>query len=133
MSFSAIPSEITNFNFLNNIKINDYTKGINEIHIKLLTNYYNINYDQYITLGGINEDINDNENIEEATNEIKIINESQTFKSVECVICLTNPPNVLFCNCGHIAICSDCEKIEEFNKCPICKTENEIIRILEKY
>ena len=34
--------------------------------------------------------------------EEKIINSSQTFKSNECVICLTNSPNILFCNCGHI-------------------------------
>ena len=82
-------------------------------------------------MGGIIENINDNEDVEEAMNENKIINASQTFKSEECVICLTNPPNVLFCNCGHIAICSECEKIEEFNKCPICKIKNKIIRILE--
>ena len=132
LSFSCVPSESIDFNFLYNIKIKDYTKGINEIYIKILTNYHNINYDQYITLGGIIEDIN-NEDVEDATNENKIINSSQTFKSEECVICLTNPPNVLFCNCGHIGICSECKEMEEFNKCPICKTENEIIRILEKY
>ena len=32
------------------------------------------------------------------------INANQTFKSNECVICVTNQPNVLFCNCGHIAL-----------------------------
>ena len=31
----------------------------------------------------------------------------QTFKNDDCVICLTNLPNVLFCNCGHIAICTE--------------------------
>ena len=30
------------------------------------------------------------------------INTEKAFKSNECVICLTNPPNVLFCNCGHM-------------------------------
>ena len=132
LSFLFILSESTNLNFLNRIKINNYVKGINEIKIKLLTFYYNINYDQYITLGGIIGDIDDNREYEEhVTGKIKIINSSQTFKSEECVICLTNPPQVLFCNCGHLCYCSECEKLKTSNKCPICKTKNEIIRMLE--
>ena len=59
-----------------------------------------------------------------------IINSSQCFKSEECVICYTNPPNVLFCNCGHICFCSECEKLKNSNRCPICKIENKIIRVL---
>ena len=73
------------------------------------------------------DDINDNE---EAINEDKIINSTKTFYSKEC-ICLTNPPQVLFCNCGHLCYCLECEKLKTSNKCPICKTENEIIRMLE--
>ena len=41
--------------------------------------------------------------------EEQIINVGKMFKSDECVICLTNPSNVLFCNCGHIAICTECD------------------------
>ena len=59
-----------------------------------------------------------------------IINASQSFKSEECVICYTNPPNVLFCNCGHICFCSECEKLKNTNICPICKIVNENIRVL---
>ena len=129
--FPYLRGNYEGFNFLNKIKINDYTKGINEIRVKLQTRYHNINYDQYITLGGIIEDINDNEYEEYVTAEIKIINSSQFFKSEECVICLTNPPNVLFCNCGHLCYCSECEKLKNSNKCPICKIENRIIRVLE--
>ena len=33
-------------------------------------------------------------------NNKKIINVEKTFKEDKCVICLTNPPNILFCNCG---------------------------------
>ena len=61
----------------------------------------------------------------------KIINATNIFKDENCVICLTNPPNVLFCNCGHVCFCSECEKLKESNMCPVCKTKNEIIRILE--
>ena len=133
LSFPSLRNNYEGFNFLKDIKINDYTKGINEIRLKLLTRYVNINYDQYITLGGIIENINDEEDEEDEEEWIKIINSTKIFKSEECIICLTNSPNVLFCNCGHIPICTECNKNKKFEKCPICKTENNIIRILEKY
>ena len=60
-----------------------------------------------------------------------IENKNKTFRSIECVICLTEPPNVLFCNCGHIAICEECNKKESLEQCPICKTENTILRIIK--
>ena len=63
--------------------------------------------------------------------ETKIINPSKIFKSEECIICLTNQPIILFCNCGHIPICTECYKLKSLSTCPICKTENEIIRMLE--
>ena len=136
ISNGVLPPDYENFNFLKSIKIkdflNDSIEGLIYLNMKLKTQYLNINNDQYITLGGIIEDINDNEEYEEyVTGEIKIINSSQTFKTEECVICMTNPPNVLFCNCGHLCYCSDCEKLKNSNKCPICKIENRIIRVLE--
>ena len=59
------------------------------------------------------------------------INSSQTFKTDECVICLNNPPHVLFCNCGHLCICKECDKIKTLSFCPVCKTENTILRLIE--
>ena len=46
------------------------------------------------------------------------------------VICLTNLPNVLFCNCGHIPICGECKEIKPLDICLICKTHNFIKRII---
>ena len=43
-----------------------------------------------------NEEEREKENEEER--EEPVINTEQTFKENECVICLINPPNVLFCN-----------------------------------
>ena len=77
------------------------------------------------------------EESEQESEEEKIINTSKSFKSDECVICLTEPPNVLFCNCGHMCLCAECSKIECFEECPICKTEKKkkknptILRIIE--
>ena len=65
-------------------------------------------------------------------NTVNKINADKSFKSDECVICLTNLPNVLFCNCGHIAICVECDKTKSLKNCPICKTKNTIKRTLYK-
>ena len=132
--FPSLRNNYEGFNFLNQIRIEDYTKGIYKINIKLLTSYRNISLGQYNLLRSF--DIEDEEEPEPEEpeyiqNEARIINSSLSFKSNECVICLTNPPNVLFCNCGHLCLCSECERKKISNKCPICKTENEIIRKLE--
>ena len=59
----------------------------------------------------------------------KIIN---AFKEDKCVICLTNPPNILFCNCGHLVLCVECSKTgESLENCPVCKTKNTNLRIIE--
>ena len=133
LSFPSLRANYERFNFLNQIRIEDYTKGIYKINIKLLTSYRNISLGQYNLLRSF--DIEDEEEPEPEPeeyiqNEARIINSSLSFKSDECVICLTNPPNVLFCNCGHLCLCSECERKKISNKCPICKTENEIIRSL---
>ena len=58
------------------------------------------------------------------------INNFKTFKVEQCVICLDNIPNVLFCNCGHICICETCN-VNEFDNCPMREKENTILRIIE--
>ena len=60
-----------------------------------------------------------------------IINLPKFFKSPDCIVCLTGKPTVVFCNCGHIPICTECSKIKKFTECPVCKTLNEIVRIIE--
>ena len=62
---------------------------------------------------------------------LKTVNTDKSFKSDECVICLSNPPSVLFCNCGHIPICAECDKVKSLNTCPVCKTKTAIKRTIE--
>ena len=59
------------------------------------------------------------------------INAVQTFKSNECVICLTNQPNVLFGNCGHMCICEECDRVKSLETCPVCKTKSTFKQIVE--
>ena len=80
--------------------------------------------------GGEIEEESEEEIEEESEEEEPKINTEQTFKEDECVICLTNPPNVLFCNCGLIAICVECDKVKSLKDCPMCKTENTIKRTI---
>ena len=119
-----------------------YVKGL----IIMLDTYYNfhdLDYDLYFCV--LAELENNNELIvlheepppeepppEEPTpEEHKIINLFKIFKSDECIICMDNKPNILFCNCGHLCICEECYKIKTPSTCPICKMDNEIIRMLE--
>ena len=39
----------------------------------------------------------------------------------ECVICLSNKPDILFTNCLHHCVCFECEKITLIERCPYCK------------
>ena len=86
---------------------------------------------------GIFSDEEDEENEDEdvtiTINEdgVITINEIKTYKTDECVICLENKSNVLFCNCGHLCACEKCIEIKRLTKCPVCKTENNILRIIE--
>ena len=60
---------------------------------------------------------------------VREMNENKTFKSDECTICMSNTPNILFCNWGHLFICSGCfETIRQVkNQCVVCKEENATI------
>ena len=117
----------------------NYEYDNNELYIKnleiiLTTHYdfYNEDYDFYFEV--LAELEQNNELLlshEPITEEAKIINPSKIFKSEECIICLENQPIILFCNCGHIPICTECYKLKSLSACPICKTLNEIVRIIE--
>ena len=130
------------YNFLRSIKIedilNDSIKNIIRLEMEIRMEYININREEYIYLGGIDEEERrrerrrrEREREQEIQEDNIIIKSSQSYKTEECVICLTNPPNVLFCNCGHICFCLECEKLKNSNRCPMCKTVNKIIRVLE--
>ena len=107
---------------------------INNLEIVLTTHFdfYHEDYDFYFEVLAELEQNNElllcHEPIKE---EAKIINPSKIFKSEECIICLENQPIILFCNCGHIPICTECYKLKSLSACPVCKTENTILRVIE--
>ena len=101
------------------------------LEIVLNTFYVCVSYKDYITsIRELEENGEAFVNTQTRESEEKI-NSSQSFKSDECVICLTNQPNILFCNCGHICICKECGKRIKNKECPVCKTKNTILRLIE--
>ena len=119
----------------------DYENIVNrEIHIKdleiILKTYYDFcdaNYDIYFDVLAELENNNELLVFHEMPplEKPKIINLFKIFKSDECIICMDEKPNILFCNCGHLCECEGCYKIKTPSICPICKMDNEIIRMLE--
>ena len=108
---------------------------IKDLKVNLKTHYdfYDTDYDLYFSVLAELENNNELTVSHEVptTEEIKIINLFKIFKSVECVVCMNDKPNILFCNCGHLCECGECYKISTSSICPVCKTDNEIIRTLE--
>ena len=51
---------------------------------------------------------------------------SKPFVSFQCVVCLSNKPNLIFINCLHCCVCLECEKRKPFNRCPSCRTDISI-------
>ena len=52
------------------------------------------------------------------------------YREDVCVVCMSNKPDILFCNCGHLIVCDECYHGLENDKCPKCRKENEIVRKL---
>ena len=115
-----------------NIDREIYIKDL-KIILKTYYDFYDADYDLYFDV--LAELENNNELIvshtEPTPEEPKVINLFKIFKSEECIICIDKKPSVLFCNCGHQCICEECYKLKSLSACPICKTDNEIIRTLE--
>ena len=51
-------------------------------------------------------------------------------KEETCCICLSNPSNILFPDCGHLCICENCNNNIIELKCPMCRTEVTHQRII---
>ena len=130
-----------------NIDCEIYVKDL-IIILKTYYDFYDLDYDLYFCVLAELENNNEllvSHEIEELENnnellvshEIpppekpKIINLFKIFKSDECIICMDNKPDILFCNCGHLCECEGCYKIKTLSICPVCKMDNEIIRMIE--
>ena len=60
--------------------------------------------------------------------EKQIIKTIESYREEECVLCLKEKSNILFCKCGHICICKKCKEKYKSKTCPICKKYGGILR-----
>ena len=98
-------------------------------HFNLISLLKSQNSEPLQESGEESEEEREEENEEEREEE-PVINTKLTFKFDECVICLTSLAKVLFCNCGHLCSCEECDRVESLNTYPVCKTENTIKRTI---
>lgn len=44
-----------------------------------------------------------------------------TISNFNCVICLSNPRELILFDCGHVCLCMDCLEKLSFPNCPVCR------------
>ena len=44
-----------------------------------------------------------------------------TIKEEECVVCYTNKPNIIYTDCYHLCVCSNCDEEGKLVNCPLCR------------
>ena len=57
----------------------------------------------------------------EPIEELRDILTFKILKTDDCVICLNNKPGIMFYDCRHCCVCSDCEKVKPLMRCPYCR------------
>ena len=50
----------------------------------------------------------------------------------ECVVCLSEPKQVLFLPCRHLCVCKDC--LVHVDRCPVCRTpfDEHVLLLLDE-
>lgn len=58
------------------------------------------------------------------------VNNDVTIKNepTYCVCCMENPDDYAYVNCGHKCVCKMCS--QKINKCPICRQQSNVIKII---
>ncbi|CAG9821958.1 unnamed protein product [Phaedon cochleariae] len=51
----------------------------------------------------------------------RIMREGDLTENQLCVVCKTNPKEIILLPCGHVCLCEDCS-IDISEKCPVCRT-----------
>ena len=68
-------------------------------------------------------EIEDESEEEEIEDDLVVV--TKPFKTDQCVVCLSKEPKILFFNCLHYCVCSECEEANPFRKYPSCRTRIE--------
>ena len=65
-----------------------------------------------------------NSDNEESDEEELYIPPTETYREDYCVICLEKEPNILYFDCGHIAVCDSCDRLKKTGRknCDMCRS-----------
>ena len=60
---------------------------------------------------------------EESDEDELYISPTETYREDCCVICLEKEPNILYLDCGHIAVCDSCDRLKKTHRknCDMCR------------
>ena len=92
-----------------------------EIHIDFEKDYSSIDREYDEEYSGPPDDSEDETADEPEEKEPAPIR--KPFNTGQCVICLTNKPDLLFIDYLHSCLCLECEEASPLVKCPSCRTE----------
>jgi len=46
-----------------------------------------------------------------------------TSPIADCIVCMSNPRDVILLTCGHVCVCSNCATMLPSNRCPVCRSQ----------
>ena len=60
---------------------------------------------------------------EESDEDELYLSPTETYREDHCVICLEKEPNILYLDCGHIAVCDSCDRLKKTRRknCDMCR------------
>jgi len=64
-----------------------------------------------------------------AENRVQQVSHCTTVSENICVICMTNPRECAYVNCGHVCACIECSERME-SQCPICRQNGNFIKLI---
>ena len=91
--------------------------------------HHTLSVEEYLETTNSDNEMSDGWQEEESDEEELYIPPTETYREDHCVVCLEKKPNILYLDCGHIAICDSCDRLKKTGRknCDVCR-----IRILER-
>lgn len=126
------------------IKMNRYMALIRQtMYLTTINNNYNISSD--VENNFVNNNFENNfENNSNNSSPISTLSsidmtifDGDSYQADECIICMTNIPNVIILDCGHMCICKECYDVNKRDfrnmPCPICREPIVNFKVSKNY
>lgn len=107
-------------------KLCDFTENIHRMNTMLESSISRVKHD-YIKLQ--NQLTECKRKLVRAENRVQQVSHCSTVQENICVICMTNPRECAYVNCGHVCACIECCETMG-TQCPICRVEGNFIKLI---